>query len=63
MKDKEEKNSGVMRLQVPKPLYAISCLICGKTVRTYDYPVIDVAVCDDCKKAIEYIKEKIENER
>lgn len=63
MKDKEEKDWGVMRLEVPMPLYAVSCLICGKIIRTYDYPIIDLGVCDDCKKAIEYIKEKMQNER
>ena len=63
IKDKETKTGTIRIVPLPEPQYATSCLICGQTVRIYNHPIIDVCVCDDCKKAIEYIKEKMQNER
>ena len=45
------------------PKYATSCLICGKTVETYEHPISGRAeVCEDCKKAIAYAKELMNKE-
>lgn len=38
------------------PKYTTSCLICGKTIETYEIPIHSTEVCEDCKKAVAYAK-------
>ncbi len=67
MKDKEKVTMSITEipatLEIPTPKYSVSCLICGKTIGTYDYPMKDIGVCEDCKKAVAYIKEKMSKEK
>lgn len=63
----KDKDWGVMRIKLETPKYTVSCLICGNTIGVYDYPIRDIGVCEDCKKAIAYakklLKEKEELEK
>ena len=63
MKDKEIKDWGVKKSEATQAQYTISCLICGETIDVYEYSVIKVQVCKDCKKAIAYAKELMKKER
>ena len=37
--------------------FIVPCVICGKTIREYDYPFQSIAeVCDDCKDAVRFAK-------
>ena len=40
---------------------ATHCLICGKEVPTYSTTKVSVAVCDECKEAVIFIKNIIKN--
>lgn len=45
------------------PKYTTSCLICGKTIKTYENPISGRSeVCEDCKNAIAYAKELMNKE-
>ena len=54
------KDWGVVRIEIEPPKYAVSCLICNKTIGVYDYPINNIGICEDCKKAIEYAKKLME---
>ena len=62
-------NTNTMKLEIEQPEYAQSCLICGKTIATYDFPIRENEICEDCKKAVAFAKERLkekeelENER
>ena len=58
MKDKDQ--GVIILVDPPKTQYAVSCLICGKTVRIYDEPIIDISICEDCKRAVAYAKKLME---
>ena len=32
--------------------YAQSCLVCGATIQTADYPIRDFGICNECKETI-----------
>lgn len=55
----KDKDWGVKRIEVDMPKYAVSCLICGKVIGVYDYPISSTQVCEDCKKAVAFAKERL----
>ena len=59
----KDKDWGVKRIKIEMPKYSVSCLICNKTIGVYDYPITNIEVCEDCKKAIAYAKKLMEKGR
>jgi hypothetical protein len=57
----KDKDWGVKSFKLETPKYSVSCLICNKIIGVYDYPIANIKVCEDCKKAIAYVKELMEN--
>lgn len=45
-----------------KPLYGVSCLICGETARISEHPIHDPEVCDKCKAAVLKMRENLERD-
>lgn len=42
--------------------YAVSCLICGETIRYIEYPTNIPEVCDKCKAAVMKMRENLERD-
>lgn len=56
------KNSAdYVNFEVKYPHFAVACPICGFGTPV-NYPVKDVIVCDSCKKAVAWVKKRMEEE-
>lgn len=55
--DKEDGTRTLVLGDYIEPTHCVSCLICGKSI--IDNFHFDVEICDECKQAVAWVKDKM----